>query len=165
MRVRVPVIIATCLTLAVSVVALVGCGPSAGQQELLSVKPGTTVTSVKLLEIGNTLGVTQGAKAPKFSLPKAATITEILDYHYVVGGGPTPGTIGLRSTLGKVYGPWKCVGVDGQGGVKNATWDAKMNEQVPAGTYTIVDSGPETWSTNAKAKGFGFVTVMGYYTN
>jgi hypothetical protein len=118
-------------------------------------------TPVKLFEVGNVYGVRTGATAPSFTLGTAATITEISDYHYILGGGPTPGTIGLKSAAGLMYGPWPCTGFDGQGGVKNATWTAKPNVSIPAGTYTIVDSGPSTWSTNDQASSLGFTTVMG----
>jgi hypothetical protein len=35
--------------------------------------------------------------------------------------------------------------------------------EVPAGTYTVVDSDPQTWSTNERANGLGLVTVLGTY--
>jgi hypothetical protein len=116
-------------------------------------------TPVKILETGNTLGVRTGAKAPTFKLSKPAMLVEINDYHYIEGGLPAPGTIGVRDASGKLYGPWPCTGSDGQGGVKNAFWSAKPNAALPAGTYTVVDSGPKTWSTNGAAKGLGFCTV------
>jgi len=106
---------------------------------------------------------TSAAKAPTFTLEKAAIVTEMMTYHYIVGGGPTPGTIGLKAADGTVYGPWSTTGLDGQGAVKNAYWDAKPNAEVPAGTYTVMDSDPGTWSTNDQAKGLGFVTVLGTY--
>jgi hypothetical protein len=167
MRVRIVVSAVLALVVAGATV-LTGCAPR--EQASSKWVPSSTTTApapaaapVKLFEITNIYGVRQGAKAPTFTLDKAATITEIMDYHYIVGGGPTPGTIGLKSSDGTSYGPWSCVGLMGQGNVKNATWDAKPNEQLPAGTYTVVDSGMSTWSTNAQAKGLGFVTVMGTY--
>ncbi len=45
------------------------------------------------------------------------------------------------------------------GGVKNALWNAAPNVKLPAGTYTVVDSDPGTWSTNDKANGVGFAIV------
>lgn len=172
MRARCVVSVAVSLVLLTAAVLLSGCW-YAGEGEMGQRRTGATATtpsveptvaSVKLLEIGNVYGIKQGAKAPTFTLAKPATVTEILDYHYIGGGGPTPGTIGLKDTkTGKVYGPWKSVGLDGQGGVKNAFWDAKMSELIPAGAYTVVDSDPSTWSTNDRAKGLGFVTVLGYY--
>ncbi len=112
---------------------------------------------------GNTLGIRPGGAAPTFALAKAATITSISDYHYIVGGGPTPGTIGLKGADGTVYGPWPCKGTDGQGGVKNAYWIATPNAAIPAGAYTVMDSDPSTWSTDDMAGGMGFVTVTAIY--
>ena len=66
-----------------------------------------TGTPVKIFEVGNVYGIKAGAKAPKFTLSKAATIVQIIDYHYLAGGGPAPGTIGLRGAGGTTYGPWQ----------------------------------------------------------
>jgi hypothetical protein len=125
--------------------------------------PATPAAPVKVLDSGNVYGITKGAKAPTFTLAKPGTVTEITDYHYIDGGGPTPGTIGLKGADGTVYGLWGTTGLDGQGGVKNAFWDAKPNVDIPAGTYTVVDSDPGTWSTNSRAKGLGFSTVWVAY--
>jgi hypothetical protein len=159
-----------------STAALTACGP---KDEMASSRwsPGDATAAatpatpavpasapVKLFDLGNVYGVRKGAKAPTFTLAKAAMITDMMTYHYIVGGGPAPGTIGLKSADGTVYGPWQTTGLDGQGNVKNAYWDAKPNVVVPAGTYTVTDSGPGTWSTNDQAKGLGFVTVTGTYT-
>jgi hypothetical protein len=171
MRERVVVVSVVLAAMVAGASLLAGCAP----KEEASTKwvPSGEATApapaaaapVKLFEITNIYGVRQGAKAPTFTLDRAATITEIMNYHYIVGGGPTPGTIGLKSSDGTSYGPWSCIGLMGQGNVKNATWDAKPNEKVPAGTYTVVDSGMSTWSTNGQAKGLGFVTVMGTFAN
>ena len=125
--------------------------------------PAVKLTPVKVFEVGNVYGIKAGAKAPSFALSKPAVVTMIQTYHYIAGGGPAPGTIGLKAADGTVYGPWKSAGSDGQGGVKNAFWTAVPNAEVPAGTYTIVDSSPGTWSSNGRAKGLGFVTVMAAY--
>ena len=122
-----------------------------------------TSEPVKILEIGNVLGIRKGGKAPSFTLDKPAAITNITTYHYIDGGGPVPGTLSLRSADGTTYGPWQATGVDGQGGVKNAFWVATPMESIPAGKYTVVDSSPGTWSTNAKAGGVGFTTIWVAY--
>ncbi|TLM80674.1 MAG: hypothetical protein FDZ75_08195, partial [Actinobacteria bacterium] len=111
--------------------------------------------AVKVLAVGNTLGIKPGGTAPSFTIKSGGTVTDVMTYHYIDSGGPAPGTIGLKGSDGKVYGPWQCSGLEGQGGVKNAFWVAKPNEKIPAGTYTIVDSSPGTWSTNDTAKGLG----------
>ncbi len=84
------------------------------------------------------------------TLSKAYQIMLIRDYHWNDGQGtPNPGTIALTSSGGTTYGPWQTTGSPGQGNVPNANWTATPNEAVPAGTYTVVDSEPSTWSHNA----------------
>lgn len=119
--------------------------------------------AVKVLDIGNTLGIKPGGTAPTVTLEKAATVTNLTTYHYIVGGGPAPGTIGLRAGDGTMHGPWQATGLDGQGAVKNAFWETKPDAKVPAGTYTVVDSSPQTWSTNDRAGGVGFTTLWVAY--
>jgi hypothetical protein len=177
MRIRRSVVVASAMLIAAAAL-LTACG---SEKEMFSERPtwvpGTatatvpatatpapTAAPVKLFDLGNAYGVSKGAKAPTFTLDKAATITEMMTYHYIVGGGPTPGTIGLKAADGTVYGPWSTTGLDGQGAVKNAYWDAKPNAAVPAGTYTVMDSDPGSWSTNSAAKGLGFVTILGTYS-
>jgi len=170
MRTRIRVAAAVSVTVIIAALLLSACGPKEQYSEASWEPTETTGAAApavaapeKLFEIGNIYGVREGAKAPTFTLAKDATITGIADYHYVIGGGPTPGTIALKAADGTIYGPWDTVGLEGQGGVANATWDAKPNAKVPAGTYTVVDSDPSTWSTNDAAEGLGFVTVFGTY--
>jgi hypothetical protein len=161
--------LAVCAVLVVVGTTLAACGPDASK-ELMSQRPAAATATptpaaapVKLFDLGNVYGVTPGAKATVFTLDNAATVTEIMTYHYIIGGGPTPGAIALKAADGTLYGPWPTTGLDGQGKVKNAYWDAKPNAQIPAGTYTVIDSDPKTWSTNERANGLGFVTVLGNY--
>ncbi len=118
---------------------------------------------VTVLETGNTLGIRAGGSAPSFTLDKPATVVVFTTYHYVEGGGPAPGTLSLTGSDGKTYGPWQTKGLEGQGGVANAFWEARPNASLPAGTYTVVDSDPSTWSTNDEAKDIGFTTVVVTY--
>lgn len=53
----------------------------------------------------------------------------------------------------------------GQGGVQNAYWAVLPNIEVPAGTYTVIDSDPSTWSYNSQSKGCGFTTIWTSKTN
>ncbi len=144
---------------------VVTVGDSAAPEEQSSERPAVAPTgpTVKILEVGNGYGVSLGGSAPSFTIDKPAYVIDITTYHFLEGGGPTPGTLGLKGSDGKTYGPWPCKGVGGQGGVKNAFWVATPNEVLPAGTYTIVDSDPGTWSTNDRAKGVGFATVNVVY--
>lgn len=118
---------------------------------------------VTVLETGNTLGIRPGGSAPSFTLDKPATLSIFTTYHYVDGGGPAPGTLALTGADGTTYGPWQTKGLDGQGGVANAFWEARPDVLLPAGTYKVVDSDPSTWSTNDKAQGIGFTTVVVVY--
>ncbi|HWP95716.1 MAG TPA: hypothetical protein VN426_02625 [Syntrophomonadaceae bacterium] len=95
-----------------------------------------------------------------FTIDQPCKITSILDYHYL-NKGALPGTITLKSQDGTVYGPWKTEGTVGQGNVANANWIAKPNIVIKAGTYTVIDSDPATWSQNPKSNGCGFTEIKG----
>ena len=116
--------------------------------------------AVDLVVVGNILGIRPGAqKAARFTVDAPTLVTSIANYHY---GPETPaGKVGLTAADGTFFGPWQTTGSDGQGGVKNATWTATPMAVVPAGTYTVWDSEPSTWSTNDQADGVGFTTVRG----
>ena len=94
-------------------------------------------------------------------LTKETTIATIQTYHWNGGAGARPGTISLRTPKGKIYGPWQCVGVKGQGGVPNAYWECHPGIVLPAGRYLVVDSSPMTWSANAHSRGSGMVRIDG----
>lgn len=117
---------------------------------------------VQLFFNGNGGVVLNGGKNPEFKLDKATLITQIRDYHWNSGDGASPpGKISLKDSSGKTYGPWSTTGLDGQGGGKNCYWNATPNIQVKAGTYTIVDSDPSTYSQNEGSSGFGMSWVFG----
>lgn len=120
------------------------------------------VPSTYLLNIGNTLACYNGGKAPSFTIDAPHLITEISSYNYGEGAGnPAPGTLGLQAADGTVYGPWQCTAYEGQGGVPNATWYAYPKVEVPAGTYTVLNSNPVTWAQNEQSNGLGFCYVKG----
>lgn len=114
---------------------------------------------IKIFDNGNIYGVSNGPVLPtQFKLAEATYITRIEDYHYF-NNGKLPGTITLVNAKGQVFGPWQANGTAGQGGVQNAYWVVKINTLLPAGTYTVIDSDPATWSTNAQSANQGFTTV------
>jgi hypothetical protein len=116
-----------------------------------------------IFEVGNIGGVGNGpSKATKFTLAAPHVITLIRNYHWNSARGAAPGTISLKSKDGGSHGPWQSTGSPGQGGVPNAYWTAYPNATLPAGTYTVVDSDPATWSHNAESNNRGFVRVEGY---
>ena len=128
--------------------------------DVIGVKPADAKTEVKIFENGNIGGVSSGPANPTlFTFNKNTFITRIENYHYF-NGGKKPGTIGLRNNnTGKIYGQWQAYGLIGQGGVQNAYWDVLPNIEIPAGTYTVIDSDPVTWSYNSESKGCGFTTI------
>ncbi len=114
-----------------------------------------------LFEVTSIAGVSSGPPEPTvFTLDTAAYLTSIFTYHYFNEGAP-PGTIGLEGADGTVYGPWPATGTEGQGGVPDANWYATPNVTLPAGTYTIVDSDPGTWSWALDTDRRGIAIVEG----
>ncbi len=123
------------------------------------VDPADANVEAKIFDNGNIGGVSSGpTKQTVFTLTKSTRITRIENYHYF-NGGAKPGTIALQGSNGQRYGPWQAYGVIGQGGVQNAYWAVKPDITLPAGTYTVIDSDPSTWSYNGESKGCGFTTV------
>ncbi len=119
--------------------------------------------SAVLFDNGNIAGVSNGPSQPtRFSLNATHVITLIQDYHWNNARGATPGTIALRDAEGRIYGPWQSVGSPGQGGVPNAYWTAHPGEILPAGSYTVIDSHPASWSRNGGSQQRGFTRVEGY---
>jgi len=103
-----------------------------------------------------------GATKPTtFSTARSWLVTSIHTYHWNGGRGVTPGTIGLRSSTGIIYGPWKATGEPGEGGVPNAFWVVKPNVIIPLDTYTVLDSDPSTWAQNTETGGAGMAWGLG----
>jgi hypothetical protein len=105
----------------------------------------------------NQCGVLNGAKPAVFRLAKPAHITTLADYHFNLGAGAKPGTIGLEAPNGYVFGPYPAKQDP------DHNWIAMLNVTVPAGLYTIIDSSPATWSQNPASGGRGFVRVFGSF--
>jgi hypothetical protein len=111
----------------------------------------------------NFYGVNNGIYGqPTFSLGTATEITEVSTYHWNFGRGQMPGSISIRSTSGRSWGPFQARGSAGQGNAQNVNWTATVNIAVPAGTYMVFDSSPNTWSSNQQSGGRGFAKVYGF---
>lgn len=124
--------------------------------------PAPDPTPVELWNTWNKAGVGNGGTSPTVTLTRSYTITMVDTYHWNDQKGmPSPGTIALRAADGKLYGPWQATGTPGMFGVPNANWTVTPNVTVPAGSYTIVDSDPSTWSQNAGSGGKGFTSGKG----
>ena len=139
--------------------------PPAPSEEQTSERTGGAAAgeSVVALDTANNLAIRAGGTAPTFTLERPAALETLTTYHFIDGGGPAPGTLGLESDDGTTYGPWQAYGMDGQGGVANAFWRVEPDVTLPAGTYTVVDSDASTWSTNDTAGGVGFTTITVVY--
>ncbi|MBI3972696.1 MAG: hypothetical protein HY332_15570 [Chloroflexi bacterium] len=99
--------------------------------------------------------------ATVFRFDQSVLVTRITNYHWTDGRGAPPGTIALRSADGTLFGPWPARGTSGTGGAQNVNWVVEPDVVLLAGTYTVVDSDPGTWSHNAESAGRGFASVNG----
>lgn len=106
---------------------------------------------------------TQGGGMPaRFTLKKSRHIRMIETYHFVYGEGEAPGGgyYTIETKDGTVLGPFVTTRVvDGRTGLRNAYWYADVDFILPAGTYTLHDSDPSTWSQNTRTGGVGFCGV------
>jgi hypothetical protein len=108
---------------------------------------------------GNIAGVQSGPSNPTvFTVDGERLITTVTNYHYF-NDGAFPGTISLQHSDGTIYGPWQTSGSVGQGGVTNAYWNCYPLVEIKAGTYTVIDSDPSTWSHNSGSNYSGFTWV------
>src|SRR5258706_8926430 len=100
----------------------------------------------------NIYGVGNGINGqPTFTLSTSTEITEISNYHWNFGRGATPGSISLRSASGQSWGPFPARGSSGHGNAQNVNCTATVNIAVPAGTYIVFDSSPNTSSSNQQS--------------
>jgi PKD repeat protein len=133
-------------------------------------KPSCTGPQVEIFNNSNVYGVQNGGSPPTFTTKgKAYCVTQLITYHWNLGKGAPPGTIGLEVTTGlggagSTIGPFKAAGSSGQGGARDVNWIAAVSQArgpvLINGTYRCVDSAPKTWSKNQQSKG-GFCRVYG----
>ena len=118
-----------------------------------------------LFDNWNTSGVSNGpTHDTTFTLDATYIITFIADYHWNGGAGAEPGAkeIGLKDSHGKMFGPWHVTATAGQGGALKVNWECHPpGVTLPAGTYTVVDPDPGTWSHNGASGHSGFSRVAG----
>jgi hypothetical protein len=131
--------------------------PAAGQVPLAGGGRKTLFSNTNVGSVSNS-----PTRATAFTLREPHVITLIQNYHWNNGRGAAPGTIALRGSDGRTWGPWRAKGTPGQGGVPNANWECSPGVTLPAGTYTVVDSNPATWAQNSGSQGSGHTRVEGY---
>ena len=103
--------------------------------------------------------VSQGSPNPTtFTIGVGRHITYFDTYHWN-NGGVLPGQLSLKHSDGTIYGPWQTTGMPGQGGALNASWVCYPEVDIKAGTYTVIDSSPETWSYDSASGNAGFSSV------
>ena len=111
----------------------------------------------------NVCGVKNGpTKDTTFTIAEPSMVTFIATYHWNFGKGalPTKG-ISLKDSKGMVFGPWPVITSAGSGGAANVNWECHPGITLPAGTYTVIDPDPTTWSQNDGSGNSGFVRVAG----
>ena len=100
-----------------------------------------------------------------FELEEDRVISFLETYHWNFSRGSPPGTLGFRNVETEdVYGPWQAESRSGQGGATDVYWFVRPFVTLEAGTYEILDSGPETWSHNSSSDFLGFARVRGCET-
>jgi hypothetical protein len=134
---------------------------AAGVATLLAAPRGAAAADV-LFEIGNIYAVANDPpNVATVRLDARSRVTAISTYHWNNAKGSPPGTIALMNQAGDMFGPWQAAGRPGQGGVPNAYWVVKLDIELQAGEYDVIDSEVETWAHNRESGGVGFVRVEG----
>ncbi len=100
-------------------------------------------------------------KPTRFTLYDSRTITSITTFHWNGGKGALPGSIALQGKNKRLIGPWQASAIDDGQGLANAYWEVKPNIMLEAGTYTVLDSEPGTWSRNPAKGDMGIVRILG----
>jgi hypothetical protein len=127
----------------------------------VSARP-ASAQSTDLINYTNSYAVANGPQYPtRFTLSAPAAITQLITYHWNFGRGARPGFISLQHQSGQTFGPFAAIGTSGQNGAPNVNWIANVNITLPAGTYTVLDSDPSTWSHNAQSGFQGFFILRG----
>ena len=114
--------------------------------------------TVVIFDNFNEDGVQSGPDADTtFIVAETRHITEVSTYHFLIGNDPL-GTIALRHSDGTIYGPWPVVARDIATKFRTF-WVCYPGVDIKQGTYTVVDSGPASWSMNAQSGYRGFARV------
>jgi PKD repeat protein len=96
------------------------------------------------------------------TLASETYLAKITTDHSLADREQDPGTIQLVHANGRIYGPWSAVWSADLGSKEDdGRWEVPPDMAVPAGTYTVVDSDPESWSQNVQSGGQGFCVVEG----
>ncbi|MBI3160002.1 MAG: hypothetical protein HYZ26_10430 [Chloroflexi bacterium] len=142
------------------------CGGAAAGPGVFPTNTPETSSEEEFFAVRSIGAAFNGATAPTtFAIDDSWLVTLIITYHWNGGQGAEPGTIGLQDANGNLYGPWQASGTPGQGGAPNAYWTVNPNIVIPAGTYTVIDSDPDTWAQNDETGGAGMAWGSGIRQN
>ncbi len=146
--------------------ALVTIVPSAGKEATSAYTTGDrsligpSVVGQRIFDNSNANAVRSGPTAPTaFSIGKWRRIVYVVTYHWNGGRGARPGSISLRGSHGRTYGPWRASGSPGKGGARDVYWVVHPNVALAPGTYAVIDSSAETWSYNEGSGGRGMCVI------
>jgi len=103
----------------------------------------------------NLAGVGSGPSSQaQFTVSGSSYISKISNYHY--NFGYIPGTISLVGADSTAYGPWNTTNEIG------SYWCIYPDIELPAGTYTVIDLNPASWSCNPGSGNAGMTEIVGY---
>lgn len=132
---------------------------------LRQLKPDLTAAPIILFNSTNIDPVTQRNEGPPqptvFTNDKPHYLTHVYTYHYNAKKGAPPGIVALRRSDGAKLGPWEMGPVARSDNLPNVSWVVQPRMVIPAGSYTVENSSPATWSYNQKSGGRGFVLIQG----
>ncbi|MEQ8854855.1 RHS repeat-associated core domain-containing protein [Gimesia sp.] len=103
----------------------------------------------------------QPTHATQFTLKTPIRLTYMMNYHWTKNNEGTPGTIALKHENGTLYGPWQTHAPREGGRPNNAIWECTPDVLLIKGTYTVLDSQPETWAQNQETGGRGITEIRG----
>lgn len=100
-------------------------------------------------------------QSTQFTLKTPIRLTYMMNYHWTQNNVGTPGRISMKHSDGTMYGPWQTHASREGGHVNNAIWECEPDVLLKKGTYTVLDSQPETWAQNQGTGGRGITEIRG----
>lgn len=100
--------------------------------------------------------------AATFNVDQRYRVTSIRTYHWNGGAGSeSMGTITLLDGNGAPVGLGAYPTISAEASLPNVYWECEPDVEIGPGTYTVLDSDPDTWSYNDASGNAGICVVMG----